>query len=129
MGRQKSGQNRQSAWKEETMNWKKQRNTGVGNQDIQRNPRAKKETEIRVCRHRTSPRRELFNMLSHLSCPVKPPCVRCLHTEPVAKPGQQIHSKDGSQRSPPNRADPGNTMETELIMALLMQGSPRHHFH
>lgn len=57
------------------MNWEKQRNTGVGNQDIQRNLRAKKETEIRVCRHRTSPRRELINMLSHLSCPVKPPCV------------------------------------------------------
>lgn len=48
MGRQKSGQQGQFAWKEETMNWEKQRKTGVRNQDIQRNPRAKKETEIRV---------------------------------------------------------------------------------
>lgn len=72
--RQKSGENGQFAWKEETLNWEKQRKTGVGNQDSQRNPRTKKEPESRaqVCSHRTSPRGEL-DMWSPFSCLVKPP--------------------------------------------------------
>lgn len=47
MTRQKSGQNGQFTWNEETMNWEKQGKTRIRSQDIHRNPRAKTATEIR----------------------------------------------------------------------------------